>query len=163
MKVLLMMADANMHKFWILGRLKSAREAPLTLTTLAAIGGGDPDIEFHLVDESVDSVPLDYPADLVGISVLTGTARRAYALAAHFRSRGIPVVLGGAQSPSFLKRPRATRMQSLSGWPKEPGRSCSGISRLARCLACTAMTRCKANTSPVSQRPGTISSAAADT
>jgi radical SAM superfamily enzyme YgiQ (UPF0313 family) len=96
MKVLLVMADANMHKFWILGRLKSAREAPLTLTTLAAIGGGDPDIEFHLVDESVDSVPLDYPADLVGISVLTGTARRAYALAAHFRSRGIPVVLGGA-------------------------------------------------------------------
>ncbi len=41
-------------------------------------------------------MPLDYPADLVGISVLTGTARRAYALAAHFRSRGIPVVLGGA-------------------------------------------------------------------
>lgn len=96
MKVLLIMADANMHKFWVFGRLKSAREAPLTLTTLAAIGGGDPEIEFHLVDESVDSVPLDYPADLVGISVLTGTARRAYALAAHFRSRGIPVVLGGA-------------------------------------------------------------------
>jgi len=96
MRILLIMCDASMHKFWILGRLKSAREAPLTLTTLAAIGGGDPDIEFHLVDESIDSVPLDYPADLVGISVLTGTARRAYALAAHFRSRGIPVVLGGA-------------------------------------------------------------------
>jgi radical SAM superfamily enzyme YgiQ (UPF0313 family) len=95
MRVLLIMADANMHKFWILGRLKSAREAPLTLTTLAAIAGDDPEIEFRLVDESVDSVPLDYPADLVGISVLTGTARRAYALATHFRSRGIPVVLGG--------------------------------------------------------------------
>jgi radical SAM superfamily enzyme YgiQ (UPF0313 family) len=96
MKVLLIMADANMHKFWIFGRLKSAREAPLTLTTLAAIGGEVPDVEFRLVDESVDTVPLDYPADLVGISVLTGTARRAYALANHFRSRGIPVVLGGA-------------------------------------------------------------------
>lgn len=96
MKVLLIMADANMHKFWIFGRLKSAREAPLTLTTLAAIGGEVPDVEFRLVDESVDMVPLDYPADLVGISVLTGTARRAYALANHFRSRGIPVVLGGA-------------------------------------------------------------------
>lgn len=95
MKVLLIMPDASMHKFWLFGRLKSAREAPLTLTTLAAIGSDDPDIEYHLVDESVDTVPLDCKADLVGISVLTGTARRAYALAEHFRSRGIPVVLGG--------------------------------------------------------------------
>jgi radical SAM superfamily enzyme YgiQ (UPF0313 family) len=95
MKVLLIMADANMHKFWLFGRIKSAREAPLTLTTLAAIGTAVPDIEFRLVDESVDQVPLDYPADLVAISVLTGTSRRAYALATHFRSRGIPVVLGG--------------------------------------------------------------------
>ena len=90
------MADASMHKFWLFGRLKSCREAPLTLTTLAAIGlAADPSLEFQLVDESVDSVPLDCSADLVAISVLTGTARRAYALASHFRSRGIPVVLGG--------------------------------------------------------------------
>ncbi len=27
MKVLLIMADANMHKFWVFGRLKSARSA----------------------------------------------------------------------------------------------------------------------------------------
>ncbi len=95
MKILLIMCDANMHKFRVFGRLKSAREAPLTLTTLAAIGCQDPEIEFRLVDESIDPVPLDYPADLVGISVLTGTSRRAYALANHFRSRGITVVLGG--------------------------------------------------------------------
>ena len=96
MKVLLIMADASMHKFWFFGRLKSCREAPLTLTTLAAIGlAADPEIEFQLVDESVDAVPLDAGADLVAISVLTGTARRAYALASHFRSRAIPVVLGG--------------------------------------------------------------------
>ena len=28
MKVLLIMADANMHKFWVFGRLKSAHNAP---------------------------------------------------------------------------------------------------------------------------------------
>ena len=95
MKVLLLMADANMHKFRVFGRWKSAREAPLTLTTLAALGADQPDIEFRLVDESIDRVPLDEPADLVAISVLTGTAPRAYALADHFRRRGIPVVLGG--------------------------------------------------------------------
>ena len=49
MKILLIMPDANMHKFRVFGRLKSAREAPLTLTTLAAIAGQAPDIEFRLV------------------------------------------------------------------------------------------------------------------
>jgi radical SAM superfamily enzyme YgiQ (UPF0313 family) len=89
------MPDAAMHKFMIFGKRRSAREAPLTLTSLAALTGADPDIEYRLVDESVDDVPLDWPADLVGISVMTGTSLRAYALADHFRRRGIPVVLGG--------------------------------------------------------------------
>lgn len=94
-KVLLIMPDANMHKLIIGSHVRSFREAPLSLTTLAALSGDDPDIDYTLIDESVDAVPLDFPADLVGISVITGTARRAYALADHFRSRGIPVVLGG--------------------------------------------------------------------
>ncbi|MCU0662117.1 MAG: B12-binding domain-containing radical SAM protein [Myxococcota bacterium] len=95
MKILLITPDAHMHKLYIGPHVRSCREAPLTLTTLAALTGEDPDIEYKLVDESVDLVPLDFPADLVGISVMTGTARRAYALADHFRFRGIKVVLGG--------------------------------------------------------------------
>jgi radical SAM superfamily enzyme YgiQ (UPF0313 family) len=89
------MPDAAMHKL-VLGRhVRSFREAPISLTTLAGMTRHDEEIEYRLIDESVDAVPLDYPADLVGISVLTGTARRAYALADHFRRRQIPVVLGG--------------------------------------------------------------------
>lgn len=95
MNVLLIMPDASMHKFRIFGKLKSAREAPLTLTTLAAIGSSVPGVTFTLCDESIDPVPLHAKPDLVAISVLTGTARRAYALAQHFRSKKIPVVLGG--------------------------------------------------------------------
>ncbi len=34
-------------------------------------------------------------ADLVGISTITATATSAYALADHFREKGIPVVFGG--------------------------------------------------------------------
>lgn len=98
MNVLLILPDASMHKFWWRGRLRSAREAPLTLTTLAAIGGAVEDVTFTLVDESIDQVPLSAQPDLVGISVMTGTARRAYALASHFRGRGIPVVLGGVHA-----------------------------------------------------------------
>ncbi|MCM2279812.1 MAG: B12-binding domain-containing radical SAM protein [Oligoflexia bacterium] len=98
MKILLIMPDAGMHKFRFGSFVRSAREAPLTLTTLAALTRDDPSIEYRLIDESVDRVPLDFPADLVGISVMTGTARRAYALAEHFRGRKIPVVLGGVHA-----------------------------------------------------------------
>jgi len=95
MRVLLILPDGHVHKIRIGGFVRSMREAPLTLTTLAALAPKDLNISFRLIDESIDAVPLDYKADLVGISVLTGTAVRAYTLARHFRLRGIPVVLGG--------------------------------------------------------------------
>ena len=74
---------------------RSLRYAPLTLTTLAALVPPDLDPEFILVDEGIDDVDLDLRADVIGMTVITGTAPRAYELAAHFRSRGIPVILGG--------------------------------------------------------------------
>jgi radical SAM superfamily enzyme YgiQ (UPF0313 family) len=95
MRILLIMPDAHMHKLRIGPFVRSMREAPLTLTTLAALVPNDPDIELKLVDGSVDRIPLDYPADLVGISVITGCAPAAYELARHYRQRGVPVVLGG--------------------------------------------------------------------
>lgn len=98
MKVLLIMADAQMHKFYLGSHVRSAREAPLSISTLAAMTPDDREVEYTLIDESVDKVPFDFEADLVGISILTGTARRGYAIADHFRSRGIPVVLGGAHA-----------------------------------------------------------------
>ena len=93
MKLLLILPDAKMHKLKIGRYVCSFREAPLTLTTLAALTPGDVHVRF--VDGSIEPIPLDYPADLVGISVLTGTSLRAYEISRHFRSRGIPVVMGG--------------------------------------------------------------------
>jgi len=89
----MIMPDAHMHTLRVGPFVRSMREAPLSLTTLAALT--PPDVELTLVDESVDRVPLEAEADLVAISVITGCAPRAYALADHFRRRGIPVVLGG--------------------------------------------------------------------
>jgi radical SAM superfamily enzyme YgiQ (UPF0313 family) len=74
---------------------KSLRYQPLTLTTLAALAPQELTIDFRLIDEGIDEIPLDLDADLVGLTVITGTAPRAYELAAKFRTRGIPVVLGG--------------------------------------------------------------------
>jgi radical SAM superfamily enzyme YgiQ (UPF0313 family) len=74
---------------------RSLRYAPLTLPTLASLIPPEIEHEIVLVDEGIDDVPADLQADLVGLTVITGTAVRAYALAARFRERGIPVVLGG--------------------------------------------------------------------
>lgn len=74
---------------------KSLRYAPLTLPTLASLIPPEIDHELTLIDEGIETIPLDLDVDLVGMTLITGTAPRGYQLAAHFRSRGIPVVLGG--------------------------------------------------------------------
>jgi radical SAM superfamily enzyme YgiQ (UPF0313 family) len=74
---------------------KSLRYQPLTLTTLAALIPSEIPVDLQLLDEGIADVPLDLEADLIGVTVITGTASRAYELAAHFRRRGITVVLGG--------------------------------------------------------------------
>jgi len=74
---------------------KSLRYQPLTLTTLAALVPPDVPAELTLYDEGICDVPLDLDVDLIGLTVITGTARRAYELADHFRERGATVVLGG--------------------------------------------------------------------
>lgn len=74
---------------------KSLRYQPLTLTTLAALIPPDLNAEVRLFDEGIAEVPPDLDADLVGLTVITGTANRAYQLADHFRRRSLAVVLGG--------------------------------------------------------------------
>ena len=123
MRILLIMPDAHMHKLRLGPFVRSLREAPLTLTTLAALLPDEPDIEVKIVDGSVDCIPLDYPADLVGISVITGCARPAYDIARHFRQRGIPVVLGGVHV-SILPGEAISHADSIvvgrgeSAWPR---------------------------------------------
>jgi radical SAM superfamily enzyme YgiQ (UPF0313 family) len=74
---------------------KSLRYQPLTLTTLAALVPREIDAEVQLIDEGIQQVPESLAADLVGLTVITGTAPRAYELSRQFRSRGIATVLGG--------------------------------------------------------------------
>ena len=74
---------------------KSLRYQPLTLTTLAALAPPELDIDFTLLDEGIGDIPSDLNADLVGMTVITGSAPRAYELARRFRTAGKTVVLGG--------------------------------------------------------------------
>jgi radical SAM superfamily enzyme YgiQ (UPF0313 family) len=94
MKLLLLLPDGRIHK--IKGPItRSLREAPLTMTLLAALVPAEVNAEITLADESIDGVPGEGTFDLVAITVMTGTSHGAYRWADHFRARGIPVVLGG--------------------------------------------------------------------
>lgn len=74
------------------GRRKGG-SPPLALMQVAALT--PPGVDVAITDENVESIPFDEPADLVGITALTAAAPRAYQIAAEFRSRGVPVVMGG--------------------------------------------------------------------
>jgi radical SAM superfamily enzyme YgiQ (UPF0313 family) len=74
---------------------KSLRYQPLTLTTLAALAPPELDIDSTLYDEGIVDIPPDLDAELVGLTVITGSSMRAYELARHYRARGSAVVLGG--------------------------------------------------------------------
>jgi len=72
---------------------------PLGLAMVAALT--PPDVEVSLTDENVATIDFQEETDLVGITVLTVTAQRAYEIADIFRARRIKVVLGGIHA-SFL-------------------------------------------------------------
>jgi radical SAM superfamily enzyme YgiQ (UPF0313 family) len=96
MKILLVMPDGKINKLKLGPIEVSFREAPLTLTFLAALVPEEIHAQITLVDESVGTqVPFDESFDLVGISVMTGTSTRGYLISDSFRRKGIPVVLGG--------------------------------------------------------------------
>lgn len=69
------------------------RMEPLPLGILAALTPED--VEVVMYDDRMESIPYDEPTDLVGITVETFTARRAYEISAEFRKRGIKTVMGG--------------------------------------------------------------------
>nr|NLI49021.1 B12-binding domain-containing radical SAM protein [Propionibacterium sp.] len=66
---------------------------PLTVAALQALT--PPDVETELFDDRLELIDYDTATDLVALPLETYTARRAYAIAARFRARGVRVVMGG--------------------------------------------------------------------
>jgi len=66
---------------------------PMGLLVVAALT--PPQHSVTLVDENTKAVDYEEEVDLVGLSVTTPTAPRAYEIAARFRARGVKVVMGG--------------------------------------------------------------------
>jgi radical SAM superfamily enzyme YgiQ (UPF0313 family) len=102
---------------------KSLRYAPLTLTTLASLVPPELGAEVTIVDEGIADIDLNVEAELIAISAITGTAPRAYELAAHFRARGQTVVLGGVH-PTLVPEDAAGHADAIvvgyaeESWPR---------------------------------------------
>jgi radical SAM superfamily enzyme YgiQ (UPF0313 family) len=73
--------------------IRSWQMEPLPPATIAGLTPPDVDVRFY--DDRMETIPFDEPTDLVGISVETYTAKRAYQIATEYRRRGVPVVMGG--------------------------------------------------------------------
>jgi radical SAM superfamily enzyme YgiQ (UPF0313 family) len=78
---------------------RKSMSPPLGLAMVAAVT--PPEVEIALTDENATDIDFDAAVDLVGITVPTFTARRAYQIADAFRARGVKVVLGGIHA-SFV-------------------------------------------------------------
>lgn len=100
------------------------RYAPLTFPTLISYTPKKYDISFKIYDEGIEKFDVTkINADLVGITAITGTSKRAYAYADYFRKKGIPVVLGGVH-PTLLPHEAKQHADSVvtglanHSWPK---------------------------------------------
>ncbi len=69
------------------------RMEPLQLGILAALTPSDVDVALY--DDRVEDVPFDEPTDVAALTVEIYTARRSYEIAAEYRRRGVPVIMGG--------------------------------------------------------------------
>jgi len=90
---------------------------PLSVAALAGLTPAPHQCRF--VDDRLEAVPYDRPTDLACLSVETYTARRAYQIAAGFRRRGVPVVLGGFH-PTLLPAEAAAHADAIVCGDAEP-------------------------------------------
>lgn len=95
----------------------------LSLLTLAGLTPDDVELDYREVRdlEEAGALPEDY--DLVAISTFSARVLDAYELAARFRERGIPVVMGGLHVTAVPEEARARGITAVVGeaeltWPQ---------------------------------------------
>lgn len=67
-----------------------------------------PDVDVEFVDENLESIDFDAPADVVGISMmLTAQVKRGWAIADAYRAKGVPVIFGGIATMLHAEETRA--------------------------------------------------------
>lgn len=87
-----------------------ARMEPLSVGALAGMTPSE--VEVALYDDRMEEIPYDEPTDLVGITVQIFSAKRSYEIAAEYRRRGVPVVMGGVH-PTLLPEEVSAHADSI--------------------------------------------------
>jgi radical SAM superfamily enzyme YgiQ (UPF0313 family) len=78
--------------------VRSWQMQPLAVAVLSGLTPSSWNRTFY--DDRLENVVYGQPTDLAAISIETFTARRGYQIAAEFRKRGVPVVMGGYHATS---------------------------------------------------------------
>ncbi|MGA2662728.1 MAG: radical SAM protein [Verrucomicrobiota bacterium] len=97
------------------------RFSVLPLTVVAALT--PPEHEVRIVDENVEALDFDAECDLVGITLMTALAPRAYRIASEFRRRG-KLVVGGGYHATLCPEDAAPHFDALvagdaeGAWPR---------------------------------------------
>jgi radical SAM superfamily enzyme YgiQ (UPF0313 family) len=108
-------SDRSLHK------TKKRSVVNLTLPYLAALAPQDWDIS--LIDEQLADVDFSAPVDVAAITTWTMNSIRAYEIADQFRTRGVPVLMGGPHT-SFHAEEAAEHSDAVcigegeSQWPR---------------------------------------------
>jgi radical SAM superfamily enzyme YgiQ (UPF0313 family) len=76
----------------VLGNIRATTWPPLNLPYIAAVT--PPHYDIQVIDENIEPF-VHQDADVVGITAMTSSVFRAYQIAQHYRSRGIPTIMGG--------------------------------------------------------------------
>ncbi|UCB48814.1 MAG: B12-binding domain-containing radical SAM protein [Deltaproteobacteria bacterium] len=82
-------------------KVRQATLPPLSILYLAGLTPKKHDVE--VLDECVQAIDFDETVDLVGITCMTFTAKRAYQIADAFRERHVKVVMGGIHASSSVE------------------------------------------------------------
>jgi radical SAM superfamily enzyme YgiQ (UPF0313 family) len=82
-------------------KVNKATLPPLSILYIAGLTPKEHDVK--IVDECVQTIDFDEPVDLVGITSMTFTAKRAYQIADEFRKRNVKVIMGGIHASAVLE------------------------------------------------------------
>lgn len=101
MRILLIAPSAGYWRGLGKKRLFNGKTFRFSMLSLLSVAAFTPDThDLRLIDEQCDDIPWGERFDLVGITVMTATAPRAYELCGLFRQKHVPVVVGGFH-PTF--------------------------------------------------------------
>lgn len=81
--------------------IKFRRQFSPGLTMLYLASLFPKEFQIEIIEDAVEEINYEEPVDLVGITVMTAQAPRAYQIADEYRHRGVKVILGGFH-PTFF-------------------------------------------------------------